>query len=218
MTIRKWGIWLGVAAVLAAIPLLWVLNNFMRQHSAQRHGAAPASLQPLTTAQQAVVTAYIEAVQEADCETVAAMTQWIRERLDYVGTTTGEPSAVEHAKDKLCDELQERPVEGNLVGPEGIEDKYVFPPGAEVTVVGRDTGRRDLQSPVAYRAWMRVGYPVDRYAPRDEAGRPIRAMTVGLTIAPDGAVVKAGILGNVEVAYDSYEFGRQQGEANDGSE
>ena len=38
---------------------------------------------------------------------------------------------------------------------------------------------------------------------RDEAGRPIRSIVVGVDVSPDGCIVKAGILGNVELDRES---------------
>jgi len=38
---------------------------------------------------------------------------------------------------------------------------------------------------------------------RDEAGRPIRSIVVGVDVSLDGCIVKAGILGNVELDRES---------------
>lgn len=142
---------------------------------------------------------YVVAVQEGHCERVLEMTRWMRERIGYVKATDGSPGVVEDTRDNLCADLQDRPVEANVLTEEGIDDKFAFPPGALVEVVRRDEGRRDLGEPIDHRTWVRVTYPVERYAPRDTAGRAIRSMVVGISVSAQGLIVKAGVLGNLEV-------------------
>lgn len=149
---------------------------------------------------------YARAVQDGHCERVIALARWMQERVAYVSATGSGPRAAEEARDEICADLQDRPVERNVLTREGIDDKYAFPPGATIAAVRRDKGRGDLDAAVDHRTWVRVEYPVERYAPRSEDGRAIRAMVVGVNVSPDGLIVKAGVLGNVEVDQTSLEF------------
>lgn len=142
---------------------------------------------------------YAVAVQEGHCEQVMEMTRWIRERIAYVKATETDPAAVEQTREEICADMQERPVEQNVITPEGIEDKFAFPPGASIEVVRRDQGHPGLDEPLSHRTWLRVRYPVERYAPRDQLGRIVQSMVVGVNVSEQGMIVKAGVRGNIEV-------------------
>ncbi len=96
--------------------------------------------------------------------------------------------------------------EGNRLRPEGIEDVYLFAPTAMLRVVRTDSGRADLDRPACGRAWMEVVYPVRAQAPRDEQGRAIRKMVVGVNVACDELILKANVVGNMEVEPDSMAY------------
>jgi len=145
---------------------------------------------------------YACAFQRRDFDRVIGLTWWMQERLDRVRLEWPDSSGVEQAAADLRRRLATYSVEGNQLRPEGIEDQYVFAPGAVLSVVRRDAGRDDLAKDVAERMWIRVIYPDERHAPRNEFGRPIREMTVGINVATDGFVLKASVIGNVEFERD----------------
>ncbi len=142
---------------------------------------------------------YAQAVQDGDCDTVIAMTQWMQERLQKVRLQTGSPTDIEAARRSLCQRLSRRQHEHAFLRPEGVEDSYLFAPGATLSIVGMDEGDPSLGDPVRERTWISVEYASRSSALRDAAGRPIRSLRAGVNIGPDGRVVKAGILGNVNI-------------------
>jgi hypothetical protein len=149
---------------------------------------------------------YARNVQEGDWESVMAQTVWMQERLDYAASTGGGDEARTAAIDALAEELSNRsPVEAQLL-PEGVEDKYVFAPGAELAWAGQDEGQQELARPTARRTWIRVTYPVKGRALRDEANIPIKAITVGVNLTADGEVLKANIVGNLDILRESISY------------
>lgn len=146
---------------------------------------------------------YALALQEGRADDVISMTYWMQERLKRVRMGSDEPDDLAAAREQLREDILSRTLEGNRLRPEGVEDKYVFAPGARIELLGsdkREDARGDpLACPVKERTWLRVEYPIATAALRDEAGRPIRSIVVGVDISPDGYVLKAGILGNVEL-------------------
>ncbi len=146
---------------------------------------------------------YARAVQEGDCEEVIQSTQWMVERLEQVRLEAGESDEVDVARDGLCKKMQVRLVERNQLQTEGIEDQYLFSPGADLEVAGTDDGRQHLARRVWERTWIRVSYPSRHCAPRDELGRPIKSLLVGVNVSADGRVLKSGVLGNLDIDRDS---------------
>lgn len=149
---------------------------------------------------------YASAIQSGHCDDVIAMTFWMQEHLQHVRMTSSDPNEESKAREELCRRWLERTPEGNQLSPEGIEDAYVFIPGAEVTVIGADDGREDLDKPVRERTWLEVQYPTRFRALHDQEGNPIRSLTVGVNISRDGYVLKAGVLGNLDIDFDSVSY------------
>ena len=146
---------------------------------------------------------YAQALKEGDWETVIDQTLWMRERLDYVRLEGGGEEAAAREREHLARRLAERSPEENQLRPEGVEDQFVFAPGAEIAVAGVDAGRDDLERPVAARTWLRVTYPRQAQALRDAQNLPIRALTAGVNVDEKGYVLKAGVVGNLEIDMDS---------------
>ena len=86
-----------------------------------------------------------------------------------------------------------------MIAKEGIEDQYVFVPKAQVEPAGADAGRAGLERKVSGRAWLRVSYPEPGVAPKDENGRAVKSLTVGVNMSDDGYVLKSEIIGNLEL-------------------
>lgn len=148
---------------------------------------------------------YAVAVRDGDCDTVIDMTSWIQERLAYVSNTSGAASAVTDERAALCRELTTRGIEGNQLQAEGIEDRYVFAPGCSITLAGEDGGHDGLDG-VARRAWLEVTYPLMSMALRNETARPIRSIVVGVNLSREGKVMKAGVLGNLDIQWGSVDL------------
>lgn len=146
---------------------------------------------------------YAHALQSGDWDRAVEMTLWMQERLDQVRLSAGSEEAVERNRMELIARLGDRSISDNVVLPEGIEDQYLFVPGAELEPLEMDEGWEDLERPVAYRLWLRVTYPSRVRAPRDRTNLPIRSMTVGINVDRDGHVLKAAIIGNLDIELDT---------------
>lgn len=166
------------------------------------------------TESDALALRYAKAYQSGDCDEVIGLTWWMNERLRKAALELPNDTALEAIREELRTRIQERPVEGNRLRPEGIEDGYVFAPGAAFAFVSSDKGRENLSKPVHERAWLRVTYPVPDSAPCDERGKSIRSMRVGVNVSPDGYVIKAGVVGNLDIDRKSVscEWDGKQGE------
>ena len=150
---------------------------------------------------------YARAYQEGDWEAVIATTLWIQDRLAYVQAQAGGEALVERERLRLQERLGNRSPGGNQLLPEGIEDQYVFSPGAEIEIAGLDKGRDGLERPVAQRTWIRVTFPERSRALRDGANLPIRSLVAGVNVSHEKQVLKAGIIGNLDIAHESISYG-----------
>lgn len=149
---------------------------------------------------------YARAMSEGDWAAVIAQTVWMQERLSYAALGGGGEAARAEAMQALEESLSDRlPVEAQLL-PEGVEDKYVFSPGAELVWVGQDEGRQDLAFPAAHRTWIRVTYPNEKRALQDEVNLPIQSILVGVNVTEDGEVLKANIVGNLDINLESISY------------
>jgi len=176
--------WIGVACVL------WASAQALADSSIHA-GTAGTAMQ------------YARACQNGAWDAVMDMTAWMRDRLDCAGSGSEGRDAI---KKELQASLARKTAEGNRLRPEGIEDVYLFAPTAMLRVVRTDSGRADLDRPACGRAWMEVVYPVRAQAPRDEQGRAIRKMVVGVNVACDELILKANVVGNMEVEPDSMAY------------
>lgn len=150
-----------------------------------------------------LASGYASAILEGRCGDVIAMTWWMEERLRHVRMTTSNAQDVEDAMEDLCARTIKRTPEGNRLGPEGIEEQYVFRPGASFQVIGADEGRDDLEKPVLHRTWIEVTYSTEVQALRDRSGNAIKSLIVGVNVSKDGYVLKAGVIGNLDIDLDS---------------
>lgn len=154
---------------------------------------------------------YAQAVVQEDWNTVIGLTLWMQERLERARTQAGGPEAQEAVRRALAQSLAEQHLADNQLKQEGVEDAYVFSPGATLEFVGRDAGREGLERPTAERLWIRVAYPARERALRDPVGLPIRSLRVGVNISPDGFVLKSNVVGNLDIDWESiqYDWGQE---------
>ncbi|MBI5092170.1 MAG: hypothetical protein HZB26_06945 [Candidatus Hydrogenedentes bacterium] len=193
------------AVVIAAIALsAWTLMRQVRVLEPLPPPQAPAG-PPAHTPENCLALRYARAVQDGNCEIVIPHTHWMRERLKAI-LAGAEKGAEDRVRGELCDKIQYRPAEGNQLRKEGAEDQYVFAPGATFEWVSEDAGRTDLDAPVRRRTWIRVVFPVRSRALSDLKGRPIRSMVVGVNVSVGETVLKASVVGNLEIDYGSFRY------------
>lgn len=205
----------GVATYFA-MWMGWV--NFPFQHPVSTNSksdSTPSESGPTATpaVNAGLAMRYAQAIQDGNCDEILRMTSWMVDRMRRVALESSDPAVIEATRAELCAQIRSRVVEGNVLRLEGIEDQYVFAPGATLEVVGRDDGRTDLSGPVAYRTWIQVTYPNSRTAPlvQDPEGnavaRPVRSWNVGINVSrADNTIMKAGVVGNLDIDFSSFSF------------
>ncbi|MBI2425010.1 MAG: hypothetical protein HYV27_19450 [Candidatus Hydrogenedentes bacterium] len=141
---------------------------------------------------------YVHALQEGDWDAAIDRTLWMQERLGVAASSGGAEAEME-ARRALRAQLASRNVEGNRLRPEGVEDQYVFTPAATVRYLGSDSGAEDLEAPVGKRVWMEVSYSEKSLALLDRDAVPIQRLRVGVNVSAEGQVLKASIIGNLNI-------------------
>lgn len=206
-----WGpLALVVVCAAAGVFSLWywgvpsgehVQRQVEKKKSKEFREQVSAELDPLT----AKAIAYIEAVRDCDCEELVGRTAWMQERLANLAATATEAELREE-RQALCDRVCARDDKGYRLVQEGVRDQYLFFPGMTYKFIGKDSGRDDLAAPVATRAWVEVKFTSPMRCLKDVGGRTISGLTVGINLSADGKVLKAGVLGNAEIQYDSLRY------------
>lgn len=200
----------GLFVVAAGIGLavVWWLGSSAIPVEAdyQTKGTARSLQDESGTPLSSVAWRYALAVRGNNCAEVIRMTLWMNERLDRVRAAHGDSEELDAARKALCRQITHRAIEANQLTAEGVDDQYVFAPGVELELVGIDDGAAGLKRPVAERSWIRVTYPNRRRALRDDDGRPIRSVVVGVNVSQDGYILKAGFIGNLEVDRESIQY------------
>lgn len=166
-------------------------------------GTPYAELAPAPDSPEGIAWRYARAFQEGDWDFVLERTQWMRERLAHVAAQTGSPEAAAGTRAELAERLATRTPEGSQLAPEGIEDQYIFVPGAALRIAGSDAGAEDLEEPVARRVWLEVTYPDRLRAPRTGDGLPIQRLRAGVSVSHSGRILKGSVIGNLEIDEES---------------
>lgn len=176
-----------------------------KARDAEARPAASAELEALRNEAPEVEAAlsYVQAIQSSDVETVIQRVFWLRERVAYIDNSLTVEAERLGAHQHLREDLLRWDEAQNVLSAEGVDDHYVFAPGALIEIAGMDEGLPNLDAPTARRIWLRVVYPVPRTALRDREGRPIQALTVGLNLEAQGLVLKANIIGNLDIDWNS---------------
>ena len=169
-------------------------------------GQAGFGAQPEATLESDEAWRYVAAIQANNGAAVVARTLWMQDRLRRVLAEEGSQEAVAAERDKLGKRVTDRNFKSNHLRVSGVEDWYVFAPGATVEVVQKDSGAEGLAAPVASRTWFRVTYAERSAALCDTTGIPIRSLIAGVNISEKGLVLKAGIIGNLEIVRDSIQY------------
>lgn len=193
------------AAVAAGLLCAGLLIQRMKPDDAKQE--TPVSFFP----QVEMAVAYVQAVQQGQWDYVIDHTGWMQDRLARVSLEKGSPEAINQAREELRARLRDRSAKKACLQREGLEDQYVFMPGAVIRCIGCDTGRQGLDRPVAARVWFEVQYPGETRAPVDEEGRPVPFLEAGVNLSEDGLVLKAGIAGNVELSREKRQDRVQNG-------
>jgi len=194
---RRWLIAMLIGAVAGLTTALAI--RYLRSPETP---AAPEAME-IVTPDAGPAVRYALAFQEGDWDYIIEHTLWIQERLRYERARTGEAAGSEAARLTISRELGDRSEPGNRLRDTGVEDQYVFRPGAAIEVAARDAGRDDLERPAADRTWLRVRFPTATNALYDASGLAIRAVTVGVNVSSEGYILKANVDGNLDVDWDS---------------
>src|SRR5690606_174070 len=101
-----------------------------------------------TALAETVAWDYVPPRQQGSWARVLALTAWAQERLQYVRESEGE-EAVARERDVMIASLGTRTLDENYLKDTGVEDQYVFTPGARITFDAMDEGRDDLEKAVA---------------------------------------------------------------------
>lgn len=142
---------------------------------------------------------YAMAHQQGRSDEIVDTTYWMKERLEIALGPTGDRAEERRVRGHLRAMATERNAGGDILRPEGVADRYLFPPGTLVEEQRSDAGLAGLAAEVWKRDWLTVTYPNRRVALRDAQGRPIRSLLVGLNVTQDGYILKAGVVGNAEI-------------------
>lgn len=149
---------------------------------------------------------YAQSVKNGDCDQVVALTWWMQERLQWISLQAESPEKLKRVRHEMCSTLQDRTDQDNRLSVHGVADQYILVPGVRVEAVDVDSGRSDLAKPVANRTWIRVEFPMESQALRDLEGRPLRSLRAGINVSTDGYVLKAGVIGNLDIDWDSFNY------------
>lgn len=154
---------------------------------------------------ESVAWQYARAYQEGNWTRVVALTLWMQDRLSFVATSEGQEK-VPAARDALIAQVSTRGIADNYLRDTGVEDQYVFTPGSRLVYMTVDEGRDDLAAAVASRTWFKVTFPARSKALLDREGIPIRSVRVGVNVSAGGLVLKAGVVGNLDIDWDSIAY------------
>lgn len=148
---------------------------------------------------------YAEAYQGGNWPRVIELTLWMEDRLAFVARSEG-TEAVAMEREQLVAQVSDRRIADNHLRDVGVDDQYIFVPGARIEYVRDDAGHDDLAAEVARRTWFRVTYPAREKALLDKEGLPIHSVLVGVNVSISGRVLKAEVVGNLDIDWDSITY------------
>lgn len=149
---------------------------------------------------------YVRTLQSGQCESAIELTSWMQERLRNAKMAGASTDRLLEIRQDLCERLTTRTPEGNQLAQEGVEDQYIFNPTCTWKVVGLDDGREGLSERVNDRTWFEVAYSSKVHSLRDIRGAPIKSLVVGVNISERGHVLKAGVIGNVDIDLETLSY------------
>ncbi len=154
---------------------------------------------------ESIAWQYVLAYQEGNWSRVVELTVWMNDRLAFVAQS-GTPADVDAARDGIIEQISTHAMSENYLRDEGVDDQYLFTPGTRLEYIGEDGGSDTLEAPIARRTWFRVIYPTREKALLDKEGIPIRSVNAGVNVSSDGRVLKAGVVGNMNIDWDSIRY------------
>lgn len=151
---------------------------------------------------------YAQAVQRGDWDDVMRRVPWMLERLTHAELNEGGQAARDAAREELIARMEDRSpssVDNQLLA-EGVEDWFVFSPYCTMAAESVDAGRRDLEAPADSRTWIRVTYDSPITALRDSLNLPIHSLLAGVNTSASGGVLKANVIGNLDIDLESIQY------------
>jgi len=201
---RRFLIALAIGGIVGAI-----VGTFIKQGGVglRYSGTSPEAVEEKRegTIEQSIAWQYATAYQEGNWDRVLALTLWAQERLQLVAEEEGEDAAAKE-RDVLRAAFGTRTLVENYLRDTGVEDQYVFAPGSRIGFDSVDEGREDLELPAATRTWLKVTYPAREKALLDRESVPIHSLRVGINVSHDGYVLKANIVGNLDIDWTSIKY------------
>ena len=149
---------------------------------------------------------YAQALQRGHFAWVVEHTLWMQERLQRVKGELSDNESVDKSRQALLQRLSVRKPAKNQLQQTGIEDQYIFAPGTRLEFLGVDAGHTGLAEPTDQRTWILVSYPERDTALRDETNIPIRSIAVGVNVSQDDKILKANIVGNLDIVLESITY------------
>ena len=193
----------GMAGAVVGVTVKFLISPRASSHDSVLGSSTEGAV--AQAVQDSAVWKYARACQEGQWAYVVDSTLWMQERLEFVARSGG-PESVDEERKLLIEQVSTRSIADNHLAKVGVEDQYVFTPGAVLEFVADDEGRDDLVAPVARRTWLNVTYPLREKALLDRQGFPIRSLYVGVNVSEQGHVLKAGVVGNLDVDWDSINY------------
>lgn len=191
--------------MLGAVVGLYVKARIRSANAINSGPATETGGSPDSPMEDSAAWHYARAYQEGDWNTVLRMTLWAQERLQLI-RSSGTAEDVSKEEDALLASFGTRTMVENRLLDTGVDDQYIFTPTAALVFDTVDEGRQDLEMPVARRTWMTVTYPARERALLDSESLPIRSVRVGVNVSHDGYVLKANIIGNLDIDWTSIRY------------
>jgi hypothetical protein len=195
----------GLAGAVVGLCIKLILNPESGGGGETKGKPTTEDTEVASVVRDSVAWQYANAYQEGDWARVVDLTLWMDERMAFVAER-GTVAEVAEEREALIEDISCRSIDDNNLRDAGVADQYIFIPGARLEYVTDDEGRSDLAAEVARRTWFNVVYPSREKALLDREGLPIRSLYAGVNVSVAGRVLKAGVIGNLDIDWDSIKY------------